>query len=442
MSDEEKFDAIIIGAGPSGIAAAYTLAKANLSVVVLEKGSYPGSKNLFGGILFGTILNQLIPQFWQQAPIERHIVSRRFSVLSKESEAAFDYRSERFNKPPYNNSFTVIRPKFDRWFAEQAEAAGAEIYCEVVVDDFVWEDGKVVGIKARGEREGEYDELYSHSVICAEGANAMLAEKAGLRKEQSTMSPENRTVAVKEAIKLPRQVIEDRFHLGEDEGIAIEYFGEGVQGMVGSGFIYTNRESISVGVGVSIDDMIEKEITPYDLLDHFKAHPAVKNLVRGGDVIEYSSHMIGEDSYKRLPQLFADGLILVGDSAGFVNTSIYHEVTNMAMASGMLAAQTVIEAKDKNDFSAAALSAYENKLENSFIFKDMKQYKDTVDFLDSNKYILDEYPEIVLELITDLFTVDETPKKEVQKRVFKKFKQKIGYLPFLKTLWKAKGKLL
>ncbi len=324
MTDEEKFDAIVVGAGPAGIAAAYTMAKANLSVVVLEKGAYPGSKNLFGGILFGTVLNQMIPDFWEQAPLERHIVSRRFSLLSKDSEAAFDYRSEKFNQQPYNNSFTVIRPKFDRWFAEQAEAAGAEIYPEVVVDDFVWEDGKVFGIKARGEREGEYDELYSHTVICAEGANSMLAEKAGLRKDKSAMNSKNRTVAVKEVIKLPRQVIEDRFHLRDDEGIAIEYFGEASQGMVGSGFIYTNKESISVGIGVSIEDIMETEITPYDLLDHFKAHPAVRNLIRGGEVVEYSSHMIGEDNYTRLPQLFTHGLILVGYSALFDNTSIYH----------------------------------------------------------------------------------------------------------------------
>lgn len=442
MTDEEKFDAIVVGAGPAGIAAAYTMAKANLSVVVLEKGAYPGSKNLFGGILFGTFLNQMIPNFWEQAPLERHVVSRRFSLLSKDGEAAFDYRSERYNQPPYNNCFTVIRPKFDRWFAEQAEAAGAEIYPEVVVDDFVWKDGKVVGIKARGEREGEYDELYSHAVVCAEGANSMLAEKAGLRKDKSAMNPGNRTVAVKEVIKLPRQVIEDRFHLRDDEGIAIEYFGEAVQGMVGSGFIYTNKESISVGVGVSIEDIIEAEVAPYDLLDHFKAHPAVRNLVRGGEVVEYSSHMIGEDNYTRLPQLFTHGLILVGDSAGFVNTSIYHEVTNMAMASGMLAGQSVIEAKEKNDFSADSLSTYKTKLENSFIFKDMQRYKGTVDFLSSNQYILNEYPEIMLELLVDLFTVDETPKKEVQKKVFKKFRQKIGYISFLKTLWKAKGKLL
>ena len=152
--------------------------------------------------------------------------------------------------------------------------------------------------------------------------------------------------------------------------------------------------------------------------------------------------MIGEDCYDRLPQLYTDGLILVGDSAGFVNTSIYHEVTNMAMASGILAGETVIEAKEKNDFSAPTLSTYKTKLEDSFIFKDMQRYKRTVDFLNSNRYILNEYPEIMLELITDLFIVDETPKKEVQKKVLKKFKQKIGYIPFLKTLWKAKGKLL
>ena len=112
-----------------------------------------------------------------------------------------------------SNKSPTIRAKFDNWFAEQAEKAGADIFPGVVVDDFVWDNSKVVGVKARGEKEGEYDELHADVVICAEGANSMLAEKAGLRQGISQMSGVNRAVIVKEVIALPREIIEDRFHL-------------------------------------------------------------------------------------------------------------------------------------------------------------------------------------------------------------------------------------
>src|SRR3990167_4465659 len=367
MSD--KFDCILIGAGPSGIACAYKLAKAGLNIVVFERGEYPGSKNVSGGVLYSTVLNKLIPEFWKEAPVERHVTKRRYSILSKDSEMAMELTFDSFNNPPYNNSFTVLRAKFDQWFAKKAEDAGAIILTETVVDDFIWQDGKVIGVKAR--REG--GDVFADVIVCAEGANSLLAEKAGLKKKPTD---HQMISAAKEVISLPREVIEDRFNLENDDGLTMEFFGDAVKGMIGSGFIYTNKDSLSIGVGCPISVMKKNNMRPNDLLDAFKVHPMVKKFLRGGKTEELSAKMIPEPGYKNLPKLVANGLLLVGDSAGFVNPSLYREGSNMAMASGAMAAEAILEAKEEGDFSEAALNSYVNRLNDSFVMNDLKRYGD------------------------------------------------------------------
>ncbi len=212
---EEKFDAIVVGAGPAGSACGYTLAKAGLNTLVVERGKFPGAKNMWGGAYYGPFLHELFPNFWEEAPVERYIKRRKFSFLTEDSALSVDFTAKKFKEPPYNG-FSVLRAKFDRWLASKAEQAGAIVVSGLQSDDLLWEGSKVSGIKAGG------DDLPADVVVACDGVNSILAEKAGLRGD---LSPKDMKQGVKEVIQLPREVIEQRFNLSGKEGIAWESLG-------------------------------------------------------------------------------------------------------------------------------------------------------------------------------------------------------------------------
>jgi electron transfer flavoprotein-quinone oxidoreductase len=174
---------IVVGAGPAGTTAAYLLAKAGLNVVQLERGASPGSKNVFGGILYTTV-NRLIPNFWERAPVERHVKGARIYLISDTNAVSIGVESEDHNQPPYNHSFTVSRARFDQWYAREAEDAGAMLLTNTVVDDLLWYRGKVIGVKVRGD-EGD---LYADVVIAADGVNSLLAESRTRKRYQPQKS--------------------------------------------------------------------------------------------------------------------------------------------------------------------------------------------------------------------------------------------------------------
>src|SRR3712207_1345870 len=124
---DDKLDAIVVGAGPAGVTAARELATAGLSVVVLERGQFPGAKNVWGGILYRQPTEEFLPGFEAEAPLERPIIEQRYLVLTEDAMLGATYRSQRFAEPPYN-AYSVLRSPFDRWHATTAEAAGAEVY--------------------------------------------------------------------------------------------------------------------------------------------------------------------------------------------------------------------------------------------------------------------------------------------------------------------------
>jgi electron transfer flavoprotein-quinone oxidoreductase len=388
MSDKMKFDIVVVGAGVAGSIAALVAARAGLSVALIERGEYPGAKNVSGGALYNTaFLHKLIPNFWEEAPVERYLTRRMITIMSPESALTIDYKTANFAKPPYNG-FTVLRPKFDRWLAEKAEEAGALLITSTVVDDLIYQypsgaDGavpgrrRIVGVKTR-RADGD---IYADVVIACDGVNSFLAKKAGMQRE---FKPEEITLGVKEVISLDRKTIEDRFQLEGQEGITNEFVGHASGKVFGGGFLYTNWDSLSIGVVTQIRDLAEKKVKAYELLEEFKRHPSVAPLVRGGVVKEYSGHMIPEHGIKMMPKLYTDGMMVTGDAAGFVfATGLFLEGMNYAMASGAAAANAAILAHKVGNFSAEQLSVYQRNLEQDFVLKDMKKFKHAPEFVNN-----------------------------------------------------------
>ena len=304
----EHFDAIVVGAGPSGNAAAYTMAKAGLNVLQIDRGEYAGSKNVQGAILYADALERLIPDFREEAPLERHVVEQRMWMLDETSHVGAHYRSDDFNEDRPNR-YTIIRAQFDQWFARTVREAGALMLTETTVTNLVKDDkGKVIGVET--DREG--GPIYDEVVILGEGVNGLVGQRAGLRPELSTSHV---ALAVKEMHFLDQKVIEDRFNLSsEEEGVVIEAVGSVSSGMVGTGFLYTNRESVSIGIGCMLGDFVETAIPPYKLLDRFKSHPSVKPLLQGSEMKEYSAHLIPEGGFSAIPasDLSSSGGVMSG----------------------------------------------------------------------------------------------------------------------------------
>jgi len=434
--DDDKFDVIIVGAGPAGISAAMTLAQSgeNVEAMALERGRYPGAKNMFGGILYSTILNKLAPEFWKEdGVVERHVVRRAYYLLSATGEIPLiDIREGAFDEPPYNNSFTVLRAQFDKWFAEKAEQAGVQVFPDTLVEEIIVEDGAVKGVRTAGERPGELDEWFADVVILAEGANALLVRDLDLRGKRFDMTHQG--LGVKEIIALPREIIEDRFNLEGDQGAGLQFVGEPIRGMAGGGFIYTNKESLSVGFVASIRDLYRNKVKPDEVLEAFKSHPCIRPLLRGGESQEYLAHMIPEGGLEAVPTLVMDGLMVVGDAAHLVNSSMYQEGTNMAMASGVMAADTYLDARKKGDFSAATLDLYRSKLQDSFVMRDMKTFRRFPDFRDNSPRFFDDYAKLAVELMGEYFTINEMSKAEIQKEVIRKAKQNTRILDLIRDI--------
>jgi len=406
----ENFDVIVVGGGPAGLSAAISAAQAGMKTVVVERGDYPGTKNVMGGILYTKATSMVVPEFWKEAPLERPIIEQRIAMLSGDESIMAGYRDPAWGVEPYN-AHSILRVKFDSWLAKQAEEAGVMILTETLVEDLLYQDERVVGIRT-GRAEGD---LGAKVVIIAEGVNNFLAVKAGLAKP---LKPEAVAVTVKEVIALPKEKIEDRFCLEEGQGATIELYGDSTAGLMGVGFIYTNKESISIGVGAILEPMIRNNWTPNDLLENLKSKPYVKRLLQGGETKEYLAHLIPEGGYTSVPKLHRQGVMVVGDTAMLMN-SLNREGSNLAMISGKIAGEVAAQSIITGDVSDQAMTVYETRLRDSFVLKDLHHYRHMGKFFENNPHLLKTYPKLLSQAAKMYLTADGTPKKARQKEIIK-----------------------
>ncbi|MGE0071643.1 MAG: FAD-dependent monooxygenase [Thiomonas sp.] len=434
MNVNKNFDAIVVGAGPSGNACAYTLAKAGLKVLQIERGEYPGSKNVQGAILYADALERIIPDFRDDAPLERHIIEQRMWVLDDTSFIGTHFRSEEANKPPYNR-YTILRAQFDKWFSSKVREAGALVICETTVEELLLDGDRVIGVRC--DRIG--GEVYADVVVLADGVNSTLARKAGFHGE---IKARDVALAVKEILFLPEDVIQQRFNVKGEEGVVIELVGKVTEGMVGTGFLYTNKESLTIGIGCMLDGFKSnpKRTSPYVLLENLKRHPSIAALIEGGEMKEYCAHLIPEGGYNAIPKLFGSGWMIVGDSGGFVNAA-HREGSNLAMTTGRLAAETIIEARAAGlEMNEKTLKAYKDKLDASFVMKDLHKYRDMPEVLHANPQFFTTYPGLINRAAQTMLTVDGVDKKTKEREIFKSFRGSRGVAGLLGDafkLWRA-----
>lgn len=394
---EDKFDVIIVGGGVAGLSAAIVLAENDMEVLLVERGDYCGAKNVTGGRLYGHSLEKIIPNFAEEAPIERKVVKEKISMMSEKSSLDIGFSSEELGSDKNSSSYVVLHSKFDQYLAEKAEEAGVAIIPGVLVERLLLEDGKVVGIDATGE------EMFADVVIIADGVNSLLSQQLGIKKE---LEPNQVAVGAKEVIELSEEIINERFGLESDEGMSWLSCGDPTMGGFGGGFIYTNKDSISIGVVATLSDIGYANTSINDLLERFKEHKNVAPFIKGGKTIEYSAHLVPEEGLHMIPEIYGDGFLVVGDAAGFcINLGYTVRGMDFAIESGRLAAMAIINAKEREDFSKESLSVYKMLVDESFIMKDMKTFKGFPTIL-SRREIFKDFPEIVNEVAKRAFTVN------------------------------------
>ena len=393
---EEKFDAIIVGGGLAGLTAAYCLAQAEMEVLVLERGSFCGSKNVTGGRIYTHSLEKVMPGFAEEAPLERKVTKERVALMTETGTVNIEYAS---GKPEDEKSasYTILRSKFDKWYAEKCEEAGVMMVPGIRVDEVLKDGDKVIGINAGGE------EMFADVVILADGVNSLLAQQLGLKPE---LEPQQVAVGCKEVIQLGEDVINQRFGLEGNEGVSMLVAGDPTVGNIGGGFLYTNKDSVSIGIVATCSDIGRVDVSIPDMLERFKNHPSIEPLIKGGFPVEYSAHLVPEGGFDMIPKLYDNGVLVTGDAAAFViNLGYTVRGMDFAIESGRLAAEAVIRAKAAEDFSAASLSYYQKLVENSFIYADMKQYRNFPKLLERHE-IFNDVPQIADVLFDKLFRVD------------------------------------
>jgi electron transfer flavoprotein-quinone oxidoreductase len=361
MTEHEHYEAVVVGCGPGGAAAAATLARNGIETLVLERGAEAGSKNVSGGLIYAEesapyTIDDLFPDFREEAT-ERPATDNYIHNISGDRVATFDISKLHHHDTEWADA--VLRRKMDSWLGERVHEmtreTGGGLLTDVRVTGLLRDRGEIVGVEM-----AELDPIEADIVVAADGVNSELARDAGLMDWEE---PEEWFQGVKAVVNMPPEVINERFDIEDDEGVAHLFSGDLFEGVRGGGFLYTNEESLSIGTVFHLDSIAEERAEPHELLDGLLTHPLMAQWL--GDEYEereYSAKLVPDSKKVAHESPHRDRLVLVGDAAGQMQAQgPIIKGMNHAVTAGALAAEAYTTAKSRGNPHDAG-QRYEQKL--------------------------------------------------------------------------------
>jgi electron transfer flavoprotein-quinone oxidoreductase len=345
--DHEHYEAVVVGAGPGGAAAAATLARNDVETLVLERGIDAGSKNVSGGLLYAEesapyTIDDLFPEFREKAS-ERPVEDYYIHNIAGDKVKTVDLGDIHHDDTEWCDA--VLRRRMDSWMSERVHEmtreTGGGLLTEVRVNGLLREEGEIVGVTC-----DELDPIKADVIVAADGVNSELARDAGLMDWEE---PEEWFQGVKAVVDMPPDVIEERFGIDDDEGEAHLFSGDLFEGVRGGGLLYTNADSLSIGTVFHLDSLAAKEAEPHELLDNLLTHPLLGQWI-GEDYHEreYAAKLVPDSKKAAHTSPHEDRLVLVGDAGGQMQAQgPIIKGMNHAVSAGALAAEAFVQAKSR-----------------------------------------------------------------------------------------------
>ncbi|MFB6268462.1 MAG: FAD-dependent monooxygenase [Halobacterium sp.] len=368
--DHEHYEAVVVGAGPGGAAAAAVLAQHDVETLVLERGVEPGSKNVSGGLLFAEedapyTLDDLFPAFREEAT-ERPVTESYMHNVAGDRVHTIDLEDVHEDGVEWCDS--VLRRTMDAWLEERVHEltreTGGGLLTEVRVNGLLRENGEIVGVTC-----DELDPIRADVVIAADGVNSELARDAGL---QDWDDAEDYFQGVKAVVDMPAGAIEERFGVDADEGASHLFAGDLFDGVRGGGFLYTNEDTLSIGTVFHLDAIADERAEPQQLLDSLLTHPLLAQWL-GDDYeeLEYSAKLVPDSKKMAHPSPHEGRLLLVGDAAGQMQAQgPIIKGMNHAVSAGALAAEAFVDSLARGTDGVGDL--YERKLRSEGVMDDLR----------------------------------------------------------------------
>jgi electron transfer flavoprotein-quinone oxidoreductase len=368
--------------------------------------------------VYPRILDEVLPKWWEEAPVQRWVTRRSTMLLTDASALTIDYRSARWGAPPYNGA-TAFRPDWDHWLSGKAVDAGATLVCDTTVVGLIRDaTGAVTGVRT-DRPDGD---LTCRVVVACDGVNSFLAKEAGLYPHTDAS---NFTLGVKETLSLPKEVIDERFGVRDRQGVDIEILG-GTSGVNGGGFLYTNLDTVALGVVLKLPKLAAQQTRPEEIIAKLKSHAAIAPLVEGAELKEYSAHLIPEAGLKMMPTMVHDGMLVAGDAAALcLAAGIWLEGVNFAMASGLYAGRAAAEAIAANDVTRTGLDRYRQALSDTFVLRDHRRLRRVPQLVLSDR-VQHLYPELITGVVERVFRVDNPLPKPGLRRILAQERKRVG----------------